>query len=486
MCEGGLTSRGLVGRYLDRIDAYDRDGPGLNSVVTVNDDALKRASELDEALTDDGLVGPLHGIPVLVKDQAETAGLRTTFGSAVFEEYVPEADATVVRRLKDAGAIVLAKTTLCDWAASWFGYSSVAGRTRNPYALDRDPGGSSAGTAAGVAANLGTVGIGEDTGGSVRLPAGYCNLFGMRVTTGLISRAGLSPLVARQDTPGPMARTVPDMARLLDVIVGYDEGDGWTGATAAVPDTPFEACLEPAALEGARIGVLRQGFGDPDDPEAGPVTAVVEDALAAVRGAGATLVDPVTIPDLDRKLEDSSLYALQSRRDIEAFLAERDGPAETLAGIEAAGGCHELVADLFTAMLEGPADPTDDPDYWAAVAAQASLGRDVLEVHAAHDLDAIVLPDAAVLPPTEAHLREGTYDSFDFPTNTVLASQSSCPAVSVPAGFTDGGIPVGLEFVGVPYDDHRLVELAYAYERAVDPRKPPSSAPPLATDGERP
>jgi len=478
MRAGDLTSRALVDQYLDRIDAYDRAGPAINAMVTVNDDARARAAELDDRLAETGLVGPLHGIPVLVKDQAETAGLRTTFGSAAFDDYVPDDDSTVVTRLKEAGAVVLAKTNLCDWAASWFGYSSAAGRTKNPYALDRDPGGSSAGTGAGVAANLGAVGVGEDTGGSIRLPAGYCNLFGIRVTTGLVSRAGFSPLVTRQDTPGPMARTVTDMARLLDVIAGYDAADEWTGTAAALPDDDFADHLDPGALDGARIGVLRQGFGDPENPEAAPVSAVVEDALSTLSDAGAELVDPVTIPDLDHKLDETMLYVQQGKRDLEAFLSdsERSVPADSLADI---GTCHELVADLFEAMLDGPADPTDDPDYWASVAAQEALRRDVLRVHAEHDLDAVAFPDVPVLPPTEAHLREGTYTSLDFPTNTLIGSQSGCPAVSVPGGFTDGSIPVGLELLGVPYDDHRLIELAYAYEQAADPRVPPASAPPL-------
>jgi Asp-tRNA(Asn)/Glu-tRNA(Gln) amidotransferase A subunit family amidase len=480
MRAGEVTSVDLVDRYLDRIDAYDRAGPALNSVVTVNPGARERAAELDEALAADGFVGPLHGIPVLVKDQAETAGIPTTFGSAVFEDYVPETDAAIVQKLKAAGAVVLAKTNLCDWAASWFGYSSAIGRTKNPYAPDRDPGGSSAGTGAGVAANLGVVGIGEDTGGSIRLPAGYCNLFGIRVTTGLISRTGLSPLVSRQDTAGPMARTVEDMAHVLDVIRGYDADDEWTGTTAAVPATPFTDALDPEALSGARVGVLREGFGDPEDPEAAPVTAVAEDALSALSDAGATIVDPVSISDLEAKLDATSLYVLQGKRDLNDFLAARaDAPADSIAAIDDAGGCHELVADLFEEMLDGPDDPTTVSDYWAAVGAQEALRRDIMCVHAEYDLDAIAFPDVPVLPPTEQHLREGTYSSMEFPTNTVIASQSSCPAVSVPAGTTDEGIPVGLELMGVPYDDHALVSLAYAYEQAVDPREPAPTAPPL-------
>ena len=480
MRAGELTSVDLVDQYRNRIEAYDRAGPALNSVITVNSGARERAAELDDALAADGIVGPLHGIPVLVKDQAETAGIRTTFGSAVFDEYVPEEDAAVVRKLKAAGAVILAKTNLCDWAASWFGYSSAIGRTKNPYAPERDPGGSSAGTGAGVAANLGVVGIGEDTGGSIRVPAGYCNLFGIRVTTGLISRTGLSPLVSRQDTAGPMARTVEDMARVLDVIRGYDADDEWTGTTAAVSSEPFTEALDPDALAGARVGVLRQAFGDADDPEATPVTSVTEDALSMLSDAGATLVDPVSIPDLDTKLADTSLYVLQGKRDLNKFLAAReDLPADSLAAIDAAGGCHNLVADLFEEMLAGPEDPTAVPEYWAAVGAQEALRREIMQVHAAHDLDVIAFPDVPVLPPTEQHLREGTYSSLEFPTNTVIASQSSCPAVSVPAGTTDDGVPVGLEFMGVPYDEHTLVSLAYAYEQAADPREAPPTTPPL-------
>lgn len=213
---GELTSRELVEGYLDRIDSYDWDGPGLNSIVTVNDAAVDRGAHLDERREEVGPVGPLHGIPVLVKDQAETAGIRTTFGSEAGADYVPETDATLVSKLKNAGAIVLAKTSLPDFAAAYFGYSSMTGQTKNPYDLDRDPGGSSAGTGTSATANLGTVGVREDTGGSIRVPSANCNLVGIRVTTGLVSRTGLSPIVPRQDTAGPMGRTVTDMAYLLD------------------------------------------------------------------------------------------------------------------------------------------------------------------------------------------------------------------------------------------------------------------------------
>ena len=232
---GEITAAELVDWYLARIEAHNLAGAELQAVVTVNPGAREEALARDEFLAAEGeLCGPLHGVPVLVKDQAETAGLRTTFGSILFAEYVPEEDATVVAKLKDAGAVILAKTAMCDFAAGWFSSSSLTDHTKNPYAPERESGGSSAGTAAGVAANLGLVGIGEDTGGSIRIPAAYNNLFGLRVTTGLISRAGLSPLVHFQDTPAPVARTVTDLATTLDSIVGYDAKDPFTVTASAV------------------------------------------------------------------------------------------------------------------------------------------------------------------------------------------------------------------------------------------------------------
>jgi len=228
-----------------------RNGPELNSILTVNPRALDEAEELDRSFGRSGeFVGLLHGVPVLVKDQAETAGIRTTFGSVAFEDHVPEEDATVVRRLKEAGAVVLAKTNLPDFATSWFAYSSAGGVTKNPYDLDRDPGGSSGGTGAAVAANLGAVGIGEDTGGSIRLPASFDNLVGVRVTTGLISRNGLSPLVVFQDTAGPMTRTVKDAAILLDALVGYDPAAIRSRPPPRSPGTPeatLTACPKTAS-----------------------------------------------------------------------------------------------------------------------------------------------------------------------------------------------------------------------------------------------
>ncbi|MCL6446109.1 MAG: amidase, partial [Alicyclobacillus sp.] len=239
---GELTVRKLVQMYLERIEAYDKNGPRINSVVTLNLHALDEADRLDRVYSETGkFVGDLHGIPILVKDQAETKDVTTTFGSVAFKDYVPSTDATVIKRLKQAGAIILGKTNLPDFATAWTGNSSVIGDTLNPYDLTRDPGGSSSGTGAAIAANFAAVGIGEDTGGSIRVPSSFNNIFGLRVTTGLISRTGISPLVHFQDTAGPMGRTVRDVALLLDAMVGYDPDDPFTSVNLYTVGTKYAA-----------------------------------------------------------------------------------------------------------------------------------------------------------------------------------------------------------------------------------------------------
>jgi len=479
MKAGDVTSRELVNGYLERIERYDRNGPELNGIVTVNDAAPERATELDELREREGMVGPLHGIPVLVKDQAETEDLRTTFGSEACTDYVPASDATIVSRVKEAGGIVLAKTNLPDFAAAYFSRSSALGQTKNPYDTSRDPGGSSAGTGSGVAANLGVVGIGEDTGGSIRVPAANCNLFGIRVTTGLISRSGFSPIVPRQDTPGPMAMTVTDMARLLDVLVGYDPADEWTGVTAATDVDSYTDHLDEDGLADARIGVLRDQFGSDDDPDAAPVNALVEERLDQFREAGAELVDPVSIANVEERIQDTEVYGYYGTIHLNAFLEERgDIPYDSVREICDAGAYHDSLV-----LLEAIADlddvvPEEELDFWRKSLGQESFRRDVMETFARDDLDAILFPDVRVLPPKIAALGE-TYTTANFPTNTPIGAQSQCPAVSVPGGFTDDGCPVGIELLGKPHREERLVELAYAYEQAVDPRRPPESTPAL-------
>jgi amidase len=465
---GTLTAVEVTRFYLDRIAASK-----LNAIVTTNPHALRDAEELDRRWAAGEATGPLHGVPVLVKDQAETAGIPTSFGCGVFTDYVPQTDATLVRRMRDAGAVILAKTTMCDFAAGWFSSSSRTGHTSNAYAAERDSGGSSAGTGAGTADNLGLIGVGEDTGGSIRIPSSFNNLFGLRVTTGLISRTGFSPLVHFQDTPGPMARTVADLARLLDVLVGYDPEDIYTVAAAASVVPHYHSVVAEAADRvDLRIGVLESGFGDDADERCAPVNTVVRAAIDALGGLGAALVGGLEFPGLSDAIAETSVYVKQSRSDITAFLATRGGPASSFDEIYAQSGFHPE-NDLWHGISGGPADPSHDAEYLRLRLNQEYFRRRILAMFADNDLDVLVYPTVQVIPPTHQELADGLYSALSFPTNTVIGSQAGLPAMSVPVGFTDGGLPVGLEVLGKPFTEATLLRLAAAWEASADPRRAP-------------
>jgi amidase len=478
---GTLTCVSLTQRYLDRISAYDQKGPALNAFVTLNSNALADARQLDDAFARSGkFVGPLHGIPIAVKDQAETKGIETSFGSVALKGYVPNQDATIVTKLKQAGAIVLGKTAMPDFAASWYGYGSVHGETKDPYALERDPGGSSAGTGAAVAANFATVGIGEDTGGSIRLPASANNLVGVRVTPGLISRTGLSPLVIFQDTAGPLARTVTDAAILLDVLVGYDPQDKYTTAfKIAGHKGSYIESMNRDSLKGARIGVLKEAFGNDNDADCAQVNAVARAAIAAMKKAGADLVD-VSLPNLKEFIQETSLYIIHSRHDINAFLASRPKlPYHTIDDIYSAGKYHKNHELIEVIVKDGPLRPEDDPNYFRKLAAREAFQRSVVGLMAEHNLDIICFPACQVLTPTHEELRSGRWTVLTYPTNTVIASQSWMPSICLPAGFSPAGIPVGMEMIAPPYHEPDLFRFGYAFEQLTHWRRPPASTPPL-------
>ena len=478
--DGRLTCRALVEAYLARIAAYDQGGPRLNGVVTVNPAVLDEADALDRAFAASGrFSGPLHGIPVAVKDQVETKGIPTTFGSIAMDGYLPAADAHAITRLKAAGAIVLAKTALPDFATSWFGFSSKSGSTLNPYVLDREVGGSSAGTAAVVSASLATVGIGEDTGGSIRLPSSFTNLVGVRVTPGLISRGGMSPLVVFQDTAGPMARTVNDAALLLDALVGYDPQDVYTTAyVIAGHQASYATAKLPDGLRGLRIGVLKEAFGADTDPDAAPVNVVVRAAIAAVAAEGAELVE-ISLPNLMDHVIETSLYLTHSRHDINAFLAARPGLAYgSLDAIKAAGK-YNPVLELLEAIVEGPLHPEDDPDYFRKLAARDAFQRAVVGLMAQNNLSAICFPSIQVLPPTKQEVLDKKWTTLTFPTNTLIAAQTWMPSICLPAGFTPDGIPVGIEFVVLPYHEPDLFRVGFAFEALTRHRRAPASSPEL-------
>lgn len=473
---GEATAAELVDWYLARIEAHNLAGAELQAVVTVNPKARDEAAARDEFLAIEGeLCGPLHGVPVLVKDQAEMAGLPTTFGSILFTRYVPEDDATVVAKLKEAGAIILAKTAMCDFAAGWFSSSSLTDHTKNPYAPDRESGGSSAGTAAGVAANLGLVGIGEDTGGSIRIPAAYNNLFGLRVTTGLISRAGFSPLVHFQDTPAPLARTVADLATTLDCIVGYDLKDPFTVTASAAHELGgyADAIALDVPLDNWRIGVVETGFGADDNPDAKPVNEVIWAALSRLDELGVSITRELEIADLAGWIEGTSVYVKQSKADISDFLAQRSG-APVSSFMEIYEGRHfHPENDLFHGIAEGPDTVDGDVEYLQRRLNQEHFRRQVLNIFAAHRLDFLAYPTVQVVPPTRAELAAEKYQCLTFPTNTVIGSQAGLPALTIPVGFTDGGLPVGLELLGTPLAEARMLQFAHAWERAAAPRHAP-------------
>lgn len=480
MREGRLTARALVDAYCARITAYDQAGPAINAVVTVHDAAAARADELDTAFAASGeFSGPLHGMPILVKDNVETSAMPTTQGSIGLADYQPTADATVIRNLEAAGAIILGKTTLPDFATSWWAYSSLSGETRNPYALDRDPGGSSAGSGAAAAANFAMAALGTDCGGSIRVPSSFDNLVGVRSTPGLISRAGAGTLVFFQDTIGPMTRTVADAASVFDALVGYDPADSLSVhyLTATAPASYTES-LDAGALEGARIGLVTNALGADDDPYAAPVNHVVRAAVEAIRSAGAEVVE-IQIPDLMQHIVATSMYVNCSKYEINEFLMARPLAAmRSLQQIYEQKRYHPML-DLIEACIRGPEMPEYDPMYYRRLAAREEFARVVQNCMAGSALDALVYPSVQVVPPTREQLDERVWTTLTFPTNTLIASQTWMPAATVPAGFSDEGLPVGLEFLVKPYAEPAMFRLAYAFEQATAHRRAPASTPEL-------
>jgi Asp-tRNA(Asn)/Glu-tRNA(Gln) amidotransferase A subunit family amidase len=432
---GELSAQALVDAYLARIEAYDQRGPTLNCIVELNPVAREEAGRLDEHFAVSGtLAGALHGIPVLVKDNIETEQIPTSFGNEAFATYRPEADATAIVKLRRAGAIVLGKTAMPDFATSWWGYSSRSGETRNPYDLERDPGGSSSGTGAAISANLATVGLGTDCGGSVRLPCSFDNLVGVRCTPGMISRAGLATLLFFQDTIGPMARSVEDAARVFDVLVGYDAKDSLTCAyeTARAPHS-YTELLDPTALAGARLGLVTNVLGDPRD-EGAAVNAVIDAGLDGARKEGAEIVE-LEIPDLAMHLAATSLYQNCSKHDINQFLASRPGaPVRSLQQLYESRRYHPKL-DLLEACAFGPELPEHDPLYYRRLAAREEFSRVVLNLMGRHELDALVYPTVRVPAPTRKELDAGRWATMEFPTNTLIAAQCWMPAITVPAAL---------------------------------------------------
>jgi Asp-tRNA(Asn)/Glu-tRNA(Gln) amidotransferase A subunit family amidase len=473
MLSGRVTSRALVEQYLARIAAYDRAGPALNAIVIVNPAALAVADSLDALFAETGrLSGPLHGIPIIVKDNYDTADLPTTAGSASLRGSIPPDDAFQVRRLRAAGAVVLAKSNMAEFAFSPYETvgSAIVGHTRNPYALDRVPAGSSGGTAAAVAASFGAAGLGTDTGNSIRGPSAHTALVGIRPTMGLTSRDGIVPLYLDRDIGGPMARSVADATAVLDVLFGVDPADTVTFRQRGRTPQRYSYFLLPDALRGKRLGVVRQLSDTPTaDPE---IILRFNEALIAMIGLGAVTVDAVHIPELDSL---PNLFCTRFKTDINAYLASlgEDAPVESLGEIIASGAFHPSIERRLRSFAAFTT-PADDAGCQQAAQGAERLRRSVLAVMQRHDLDALVYPTWS-----NAARAIGDLDSPHGNNSFQLSPPTGFPAITVPMGYVQGVLPAGVQFLGEAWSEPDLIAMAFAYEQATRHRRPPPTTPPL-------
>ncbi|CAN5872990.1 amidase [soil metagenome] len=483
MITGRLTCAALVDRYTARIETSDKRGPALNAITIVNPEAKAQAEVLDRHYKGSGLSGPLHCVPFIVKDNFETIGLQTAAGSLALKDFDPGRDAFQVKRIKDAGAIVLAKSNMAEWAFSPYETvnSVLPGYTRNPYALDRVTAGSSGGTAAAVAANFGAVGLGSDTGNSIRGPAAHQALVGIRSTIGLTSRAGVVPLSLLADIAGPMTRTVEDAVTVFQVIAGEDPGDPITlakefqpaglrpaGRPSVLPD--YRASLVREGVKGARIGVLRQAYErESTDPE---VVEVFKAALGDLKKAGAVIVDPARIEGLNdiRRPRDAGTCG-GFKHDINQYLASLGDrvPVKNLEAIIRSRRFHPSIELRLTRAQEGTENGLESPackgeaDYRERYRAAVGATMD------ANGLQAFVYPTWSNPPRLIGDLNTPHGDN-----SQVFSPTTGWPAIQVPMGYTrDGQLPAGITFFGRAWDEPTLIRLAYGYEQATKHRRPP-------------
>ena len=473
---GRLTCRSLVEHYLRRIETFDKNGPSINAIVLTNPDALKQADALD-ARAKSGFAGPLHCIPMIVKDNFETIGLQSANGSLALAGFVSAKDAFQVRRIKDAGAIVLAKSNMAEWAFTPYETLSsiLPGYTKNPYALDRVTAGSSGGTAAAVAASFGAVGLGSDTGNSIRGPSSHQALAGIRSTMGLTSRAGVMPLNLLADIAGPMARTVSDAVTVFQVIVGEDPDDPVTAAARGRKPENYSASLVPDGLRGARIGVLRQAFErDTTDAE---IVEVFMKAVEDMRRAGATIVDPARIEGLENIRRAPGVGPCMGfKYDINRYLASHGDkvPVKSLAEIVKSGRFHPTVQRRLEQANDGVENGPETPSCKAEMEYREQVRAAVLKLMDAQKLDAMVYPTWSNPPRLIGDLNTPHGDNSQF-----FSPTTGFPSIQVPMGYTRGILPAGITFFGRAWSEATLIRLAYSYEQATRHRVPPSSTPPL-------
>ena len=499
---GEISARDIVAAYLARIEAYDQQGPHLNSIINLNPAALGEAVALDASLRATGqLFGPLHGIPILVKDCIDATGMPMTSGFQGWKNYIPPTDAPLVAKIKAAGGIVLGKASLSEFTSGGGDNinSVLPGFARNPYNTAYATGGSSGGTGGAIAANFALIGIGTDTGGSIRMPSAHCALVGIRPTVGLVSRTGIQPNNSVRDTAGPMARTVTDMALLLDAIVGPDPADPATARAAGHIPATYTTALKRDALKGARLGVLRQVFAPKfTDPR---IIANFERTLAELRAAGAEVVDDFTVPEIDT-LPRAPQTPARRKADMITFLAAHPGipyaSPQAMADSRLAHPLHQ--AGLEAAAAAGPVET--DPATLKGLQVEEAYRAAFTRAMDARRIDAVIFPTWAQLPvvngdrntqimtaepkpvPAAAGGATGAGATSGIVTGlgsslTFVGSTLQWPALSVPSGYLGAGLPVGLQILGRAWDDARIIGYAYAYEQATHYRRPPPAVPPL-------
>ncbi|MGW8309938.1 MAG: amidase [Thiogranum sp.] len=474
--ERRISCEQLTRRYLRRIETYDQP-TGLNAIVYVNPNALERARQLDRQYGSSGRMHRLHCIPVILKGNFDTADMPTEAGSMAMRGANPPDDAFMVRRLREQGAIVIAKSNMAEWAFSPYDtVSSTHGETRNAYDLSRVPAGSSGGTASAIAANFGIIGMGSDTGNSIRGPASHLALVGLRSTIGATSRDGIVPLLSNRDVGGPLMRTVTDTAIVFSVLAGVDPADPVTAAAAGRVVDDYTVYLRKDGLKGARLGVLRALV---DSAEADiEVTEAMERAIAQLRAAGAEIVDPFEIEDFER-LRKATGFCSRFRYDLAAYLATRGDTTPIRSLDEVAANGHYLAmneeamqwamsVDVAPEMQEPPCiDVQGDPRRRQFLDA-------VLAAMDATQVDAIIYPSWSN-PPRKL----GDRDSPHGNNSPVIAPHTGQPAITVPMGFTEAGLPLGLQMLARPFDEGKLIQYAYAYEQATRYRHPPAGFGPL-------
>ncbi len=475
MKAGNLTCRKLAEAYLARIEAYDQKGPNLNTVVCINPNALEEAGLLDQKFKVGGMSGPLHGVPVLLKDNIDTGDMPTTGGSLSLKGHTPEDDAFITKKLRDAGALILAKVNLHEFAIWGETISSILGQTLNPYDLARTPGGSSGGTGAGIAANFGMVGIGTDTINSIRSPASANNLIGIRPTIGLVSRDGIIPYSYTQDTAGPLCRTVEDAVRVLDVISGYDPADDETTWSIGRKPESYVAALKPGGLREKRIGVLESFFGTDAIHE--DTNKVVRSSIQAMQANGAKIISISANIDADELVSAVSVHLHELKDHLDLYLGalQDHGPVHSVEEVVASGKYHEGIEENLKRAM---ALNTGTTAYYKRLVERGKLRTQLMKLIADYQLDALVYPHQKQLVCEVG----GNQNE----RNGVLGSVTGFPSICLQAGFAPPsetapiGLPIGMEILGSPFSEPTLIEIAYGFEQATHHRKPPVRTPPIS------